>query len=44
MPSGFSNNLPIGLQIMASEFQEQKLLDAALLFESKTNIDRSPEL
>jgi aspartyl-tRNA(Asn)/glutamyl-tRNA(Gln) amidotransferase subunit A len=44
MPCGFSNNLPIGLQIMASEFQEQKLLDAALLFESKTNIDRSPEL
>jgi hypothetical protein len=29
---------------MASEFQEQKLFNAALLFESNTNIDRSPEL
>ena len=27
---------------MASEFQEQKLFNAALLFESNTNIDRSP--
>jgi aspartyl-tRNA(Asn)/glutamyl-tRNA(Gln) amidotransferase subunit A len=44
MPAGFSNGLPIGLQIMASEFQEQKLFEAAFLFESKTNIDRSPEL
>jgi aspartyl-tRNA(Asn)/glutamyl-tRNA(Gln) amidotransferase subunit A len=44
VPAGFINDLPIGLQIMASEFQEQKLFDAALLFESKTNINRSPEL
>jgi aspartyl-tRNA(Asn)/glutamyl-tRNA(Gln) amidotransferase subunit A len=44
MPAGFSNGLPIGLQIMASEFQEQKLFEAAFLFESNTNIDRSPEL
>ena len=42
VPAGFSNDLPIGLQIMASEFQEQKLFNAALLFESNTNIDRSP--
>ena len=39
VPAGFSNDLPIGLQIMASEFQEQKLF-TALLFESNTNIDR----
>jgi aspartyl-tRNA(Asn)/glutamyl-tRNA(Gln) amidotransferase subunit A len=44
VPAGFINNLPIGLQIMADEFQEQKLFDAALLFESKMNINRSPEL
>lgn len=44
VPAGFSNDLPIGLQIMASEFQEQKLFNAALLFESNTNINRSPEL
>lgn len=33
VPAGFSNGLPIGLQIMADEFQEQKIFDAALLFE-----------
>jgi aspartyl-tRNA(Asn)/glutamyl-tRNA(Gln) amidotransferase subunit A len=44
IPGGFSNDLPIGLQIMADEFQEQKLFDAALLFESTANINRSPEL
>jgi aspartyl-tRNA(Asn)/glutamyl-tRNA(Gln) amidotransferase subunit A len=44
VPAGFSNGLPIGLQIMADEFQEQKLFDAALLFENETNIDRGPEL
>ena len=44
VPAGFSNDLPIGLQMIAGEFQEQKLFNAALLFESKTNIDRNPEL
>jgi aspartyl-tRNA(Asn)/glutamyl-tRNA(Gln) amidotransferase subunit A len=44
VPAGFSNGLPIGLQIMADEFQEQKLFNAALLFENETNIDRGPEL
>jgi aspartyl-tRNA(Asn)/glutamyl-tRNA(Gln) amidotransferase subunit A len=44
VPAGFSNDLPIGLQIIGSEFQEQKLFNAASLFESKTNIDRNPEL
>lgn len=44
VPAGFSNGLPIGLQIMADEFQEQKLFDAALMFENETNIDRGPEL
>ncbi|MDQ3838230.1 MAG: Asp-tRNA(Asn)/Glu-tRNA(Gln) amidotransferase subunit GatA [Thermoproteota archaeon] len=44
VPAGFSNGLPIGLQIMADEFQEQRLFDAALMFENETNIDRCPEL
>ncbi len=44
VPAGFNDNLPVGLQIMANKFQEQKLFDAALLFESNTNIDRSPLL
>jgi aspartyl-tRNA(Asn)/glutamyl-tRNA(Gln) amidotransferase subunit A len=44
VPAGFSNGLPIGLQIMADEFQEQRLFDAALMFENETNIDRCPKL
>src|ERR687898_321983 len=44
VPAGFSNGLPIGLQIMADEFQEKKLFDSALFFENETNIDRGPEL
>jgi aspartyl-tRNA(Asn)/glutamyl-tRNA(Gln) amidotransferase subunit A len=44
IPAGFKNDLPIGLQIMANELQEQTILDAALLFERATNIHRSPEL
>lgn len=38
IPIGFKNGLPIGLQIMADEFQETKLLDAAELLEKSINI------
>jgi aspartyl-tRNA(Asn)/glutamyl-tRNA(Gln) amidotransferase subunit A len=45
VPAGFSNDLPIGLQIMANELEEQTMLDAALIFESaNNNIQRSPDL
>jgi aspartyl-tRNA(Asn)/glutamyl-tRNA(Gln) amidotransferase subunit A len=44
VPAGFSKGLPIGLQIMANESQEQTLFDAASLFESTANVQRSPEL
>lgn len=44
IPAGYSNDLPIGLQLMAGPFQEQKLIDAASLFENATNIARSPEI
>jgi aspartyl-tRNA(Asn)/glutamyl-tRNA(Gln) amidotransferase subunit A len=46
VPAGFSNDLPIGLQIMANELQEQTMLDAALYFESASNnnIQRSLDL
>jgi aspartyl-tRNA(Asn)/glutamyl-tRNA(Gln) amidotransferase subunit A len=45
VPAGFSNDLPIGLQIMANELQEQTMLDAALSFEnSNNNFQRSPDL
>src|SRR3712207_8694498 len=45
VPAGFSNDLPIGLQIMANELQDQTMLDAALYFESanNNNIQRSEE-
>lgn len=39
IPIGFKNGLPIGLQIMADEFQEKKLLDAAELLEKSININ-----
>ncbi|MGH9923848.1 MAG: Asp-tRNA(Asn)/Glu-tRNA(Gln) amidotransferase subunit GatA, partial [Nitrososphaeraceae archaeon] len=43
VPAGFSNGLPIGLQIMSDEFKEQKIFDAALLFERIAKIPvRSP--
>jgi aspartyl-tRNA(Asn)/glutamyl-tRNA(Gln) amidotransferase subunit A len=37
IPCGFSaNNLPIGLQLLAPPFEEERLLRAAKMFESKT--------
>jgi len=44
VPAGFSKGLPIGLQIMADELQEQTLFEAASLFESTAGVQRSPEL
>ncbi|MEW5841471.1 Asp-tRNA(Asn)/Glu-tRNA(Gln) amidotransferase subunit GatA [Nitrososphaera sp.] len=47
VPAGFSaDNLPIGLQLMADEFQEQTMLDAAATFESSSSsgMQRSPDL
>ncbi len=44
IPAGYSNDLPIGLQLMAGPFQEQKLIDAAFLFEKATNIAMRPEI
>ena len=44
VPAGFSKDLPIGLQIMADELQEQTLFEVASLFESTASVQRSPEL
>ena len=44
VPAGFSKGLPIGLQIMADELQEQTLFEVASLFESTAGVQRSPEL
>jgi aspartyl-tRNA(Asn)/glutamyl-tRNA(Gln) amidotransferase subunit A len=47
VPAGFSSpsNLPVGLQLMADEFGEQTLLDAAHLFEGAAGVKgRSPDL
>jgi aspartyl-tRNA(Asn)/glutamyl-tRNA(Gln) amidotransferase subunit A len=38
IPAGFSSNgLPIGLQLLAGSFEEQKLLQAARMYEAETN-------
>jgi aspartyl-tRNA(Asn)/glutamyl-tRNA(Gln) amidotransferase subunit A len=42
LPVGFSNGLPIGLQIMAAPFEEQKLIDASYELEKVINITRRP--
>lgn len=44
VPAGFADGLPVGLQVMADEFQEQTMLDAAYLFEQSARVQRSPEL
>jgi aspartyl-tRNA(Asn)/glutamyl-tRNA(Gln) amidotransferase subunit A len=42
LPIGFSNGLPIGLQIMAAPFEEQKLLDSSYELEKVIDIQRVP--
>ena len=45
VPAGFSSGgLPIGLQIMADELQEQTLFNVASLFESVAKVQRTPDL
>jgi aspartyl-tRNA(Asn)/glutamyl-tRNA(Gln) amidotransferase subunit A len=44
VPAGYSNNLPIGLQLMAGPFQEQKLIDAAFLFQNASRLSMRPSL
>jgi aspartyl-tRNA(Asn)/glutamyl-tRNA(Gln) amidotransferase subunit A len=44
VPAGFADGLPVGLQVMADEFQEQTMLDTAYLFEQAAKVQRSPEL
>lgn len=44
VPAGFAGNLPVGLQLMADEFCEQVMLDAAYSFESAAKVQRSPDL
>jgi aspartyl-tRNA(Asn)/glutamyl-tRNA(Gln) amidotransferase subunit A len=44
LPVGFSNGLPIGLQIMAAPFEEQKLIDISYALEQAINIQRRPKL
>lgn len=44
LPVGFSNGLPIGLQMMAAPFEEQKLIDVSHALENTINIQRRPNL
>ncbi len=45
IPCGFSNNLPIGLQIIGNYFEEEKIFEIARQFEENTSYkDVNPEL
>jgi aspartyl-tRNA(Asn)/glutamyl-tRNA(Gln) amidotransferase subunit A len=44
VPAGFKGDLPIGIQIMADEFQEEKILYSSELFEKSININPYPNL
>lgn len=44
IPIGFSDGLPVGLQVMADEMGEQTLFDAASSFERIANIHGSPKI
>lgn len=44
IPVGFSDCLPVGLQIMANEMEEQTLFDVASSFERLVDIHKSPEI
>jgi aspartyl-tRNA(Asn)/glutamyl-tRNA(Gln) amidotransferase subunit A len=45
VPAGFASGLPVGVQLMADEFQEQTMLGAASLLESTAGVQgRSPDL
>jgi aspartyl-tRNA(Asn)/glutamyl-tRNA(Gln) amidotransferase subunit A len=44
LPAGHSNNLPIGLQLIAGPFQEQKLIDAAFMFQNVSALPVGPSL
>jgi|SaaInlStandDraft_4_1057021.scaffolds.fasta_scaffold10354_3 aspartyl-tRNA(Asn)/glutamyl-tRNA(Gln) amidotransferase subunit A len=37
MPVGFLNNLPVGMQLVAPQFQEQLVFNSALAYEQATN-------
>jgi aspartyl-tRNA(Asn)/glutamyl-tRNA(Gln) amidotransferase subunit A len=43
IPCGFTkSNLPIGLQLLAAPFEEDRLLRAARMYERETNWNREP--
>lgn len=44
VPAGFRDDLPIGIQIMGDEFQEEKILNVSELFEKSININKYPIL
>jgi len=44
VPAGFSAGFGVGVQIMADEFKEQTMLQAAQIVESGAGVNRSPDL
>lgn len=43
IPAGFSDKLPIGIQLMADEMQDQLLLGVSKAYEKLAGIDRRPD-
>ena len=37
VPAGFSNNMPVGLQIIANHFDESRLLNVAHQYQQQTD-------
>jgi aspartyl-tRNA(Asn)/glutamyl-tRNA(Gln) amidotransferase subunit A len=44
VPCGLSGGLPVGLQILAGHFEEEKLFRAAVAFEAEAGFDPTPPL
>ncbi len=44
VPAGFSDNLPVGLQLITKRFKEDKLFHIASVFEKEVDLKQKPEL
>ena len=44
VPAGFSNKLPIGLQMMTDEMQDQLVLEVSKIYEGVSGINRRPDM
>lgn len=44
VPTGFVNQMPVGMHLIGDHFEEQKVLNAARAFEGEKNLDLNPEV